>query len=358
MSALSESVKSESSVGTAMQIIKRNTQRTRRALLEEGISKLNNLIALEEVKTQIHEFVCNYMVREQAEIYGLISLQPQSYHMAFLGNPGTGKTETARCLPEILCGLGITETPSFTEVSRTDLVGEYIGKSEARTKEILEEVINYGGVLFIDEFPQLAMCDSSRDFGHVVIKTLVSYLENYRNHFVCIVAGYPKEMEQAINSDPGLQSRFSIFLNFPDYSTEELITIFKLFSTRNSHFIEQIDASVKFGDLFMVNSKKNKLIHEMLTEEIQRLSKIYTDFGNGRAMRKLYEIAERVQAVRIWEEHMLYGQAVNREEFIMNFIMFTEEDLRIALNKLEQELKMVKESSKDFVVKGFSNYSA
>jgi len=345
MNSSEGTVQSGPSPGNALVAVKRNDQRKRHAVLEEGMAKLNNLIALESVKTQVHQFVCSYMVKSQAEAFGLIHPESKSYHMAFFGNPGSGKTETARCFPQILYGLGIIETVSFTEVNRSDLVGEYIGKSEAKTKEVLEEAINQGGVLFIDEFHQLAASDSPRDFGKSVINTLVSYLENYRNYFVCIVAGYPKEMEQAINSDPGLQSRFPIFLNFPDYTTSELISIFKLFSTRNSHFVEQIDAAVKFGELFIVDSKKNELINTLLGEEIKRLSKTYPGFGNGRAMRKLYEIAERVQAVRIFQDHIQRGHTVNKERFMMDYIMFTEDDLRLSITQLEQELKAVSEST-------------
>lgn len=328
----------------------------RNAKLREGMKKVEDLVGLDCVKNQIYEFICSHSVRTKAEAFGLISSDSsRSYHMAFIGNPGSGKTETARCFPDILFGLGIIESTKFFEVNRSSLVGRYIGETENITREILQEAINYGGVLFIDEFHQLIVDDSPRDYGKNVINTLVSYLENYRNKFVCVAAGYPKEMEQAINSDPGLKSRFSIFLNFPDYTTDELISIFKMFSTRNSRFIEQIDAAGKFGDLFIVDSKVSESMYSLLTEEIKRLNKIYPAFGNGRAMRKLYEIAERVQAVRIFENHMKNGEKINQDEFIMDFIMFTEDDLQKAFSKLEEELKAVSEAAKSNPI-GFHNH--
>ncbi len=311
----------------------------RRQIFHRGMARLQSLVALENVKKQIYELVCRLTVEKQANDLGIRKPDSPSYHMVFMGNPGVGKTETARCIPEIFFGIGITNSLGFIEVNRGDLVGEYIGHTEKKTQEVVEKAISCGGVLFVDEFHQLGADDSSRDYGKKSIGVLVSSLENYRDRFVCIAAGYPKEMKETILSDPGLLSRFSIFIDFPDYTTEEMLQIFEFYCKKNNHFVDELE-----------NCAAGQSKRDFIKQGIDALVNEFKEIGNGRAIRKLFEKAEQMQAVRLYQKYFPNGiSCTSKEDFLYDYAVLNVEDIRLALSELHSELLQIQEATEQTV---------
>jgi len=147
--------------------------------------------------------------------------------MVFRGNPGTGKTIVARLIGKIFAELGILKKDIFIETGREGLVAEYVGQTAIKTKKKCKDAM--GGILFIDEAYTLGMCEHENDFGHECIATLIKYMENKRKDFVCIMAGYADQMDVMIKRNPGLKDRVQFYIDFPDYTVDELLQIFKQF---------------------------------------------------------------------------------------------------------------------------------
>lgn len=185
------------------------------------LKRLNDLTGLDNIKSYVSRLIKQVKVDKKLAEQGFLQNEA-SYHMVFSGNPGTGKTTIAELLAELYYHLDILPEPHVTVVDRSDLVGAYIGQTERNTKKIIEQSI--GGVLFIDEAYQLSQ-GTENDYGKQSIETLITYLENYRNKFIVIFAGYTNEMEKFLDSNPGLRSRIPKKMFFPDYSTEEVVTI-------------------------------------------------------------------------------------------------------------------------------------
>ncbi|HDR8301315.1 TPA: right-handed parallel beta-helix repeat-containing protein [Bacillus cereus] len=186
--------------------------------------ELNRFVGMASVKEQIEQLINYVEISRYRKAAGLDSgdeIKPK--HTVFYGNPETGKTTIARLLGKVYKALGLLEKGHIVEVKREDLVGSYIGHSEEKTKGYIEEAM--GGVLFIDEAYSLSVEDSGRDFGNQVIDVLLAALENHRGEFLCVVAGYEKEMERFIASNPGLKSRFVSYMKFEDYTPDELMEI-------------------------------------------------------------------------------------------------------------------------------------
>jgi len=188
------------------------------------MTELDRFVGMNSIKEQMKQLINLVEITRYRKEAGLDSggdIKPK--HTVFYGNPGTGKTTIARLLGKVYKSLGLLEKGHVVEVKREDLVGAYIGHSEEKTKQRIDEAM--GGVLFIDEAYSLSIEDGARDFGRQVIEVLLAALENHRGEFLCIVAGYEKEMERFIASNPGLKSRFVSYMKFEDYTPDELMEI-------------------------------------------------------------------------------------------------------------------------------------
>ncbi len=212
-----------------------------RAYDTAGIQQLLNqldeeLIGLKPVKARIREIAALLVVnraREQMEL----QTTPPSLHMSFTGHPGTGKTTVAERMSKILHGLGYVRKGHVVTATRDDLVGQYIGHTAPKTKDILKKAM--GGVLFIDEAYYLYRPDNERDYGAEAIEILLQVMENNRSDLVVIFAGYKERMDVFYQSNPGLSSRVTNHIDFPDYSDEELLAIAKLILARENYRFSQ-----------------------------------------------------------------------------------------------------------------------
>lgn len=214
-----------------LEVLMSNQKQDKDSKMQELLTQLDSLIGLTETKKYVHELL------KEAEFdrltmneEGSLSGDSPSYHMIFSGDPGTGKTTVAKIIAQLFYYLDIIPTSNVKVVDRSDLVGEYVGQTEKKTKEVLEQSL--GGVLFIDEAYQLAS-NSNSDFGRQAIETLLTYLEDHRDKFIVILAGYTKQMEDFLNVNPGLPSRIPHRIVFPSYSPEEVATIVENNITNN-----------------------------------------------------------------------------------------------------------------------------
>lgn len=252
--------------------------------LSDAMEKLNQLIGLNDVKTQINSICKTVMFeRQRAEILNKSNMvnhtvmkNQSSYHFVFLGNPGTGKTTVARLLGEIFHAIGVLEKGQLIETDRSGLVGEYIGATAQKTQAVIKEAM--GGVLFIDEAYSLySPGGSSQDFGMEAIDTLVKAIEDHRDKFIVILAGYKNEMKELMKANPGLESRFTRFVEFPDYSEEELL---------------QIAEKIAGENLYTISDEGKKAFITTI-----RKSMVDDRFGNARTVRNIVTSAFEHKAV-------------------------------------------------------------
>lgn len=243
-------------------------------------TQLNDLIGLESVKKEIATFYNYLSLQKKREEQGLPS-PATSYHCVFTGNPGTGKTTVARIMAGIYKNLGILKSGHLVEVDRSKLVAEYVGQTAVKTNKVIDEALD--GVLFIDEAYTLSKGDEN-DFGREAIDTLLKRMEDDRSRLVVIVAGYTEEMQTFINSNPGLQSRFNRYINFPDYTTNEMIQIFKKLANKYHY---TIDFSMKTALASYIDAayRQNR-----------------GHFGNARFVRNLFEKCLENQANRVAQQ--------------------------------------------------------
>lgn len=194
--------------------------------IQEVLDKLDReLIGLKPVKTRIRETAALLLVDRVRNKLNLSSISP-TLHMSFTGNPGTGKTTVALRMAEILHRLGYVREGHLVSVTRDDLVGQYIGHTAPKTKEVIKKAM--GGVLFIDEAYYLYKPENERDYGQESIEILLQVMENNRDDLVVILAGYKDRMDKFFHSNPGMRSRIAHHIDFPDYSADELLIIAKL----------------------------------------------------------------------------------------------------------------------------------
>ncbi len=243
--------------------------------IEELLAELDELVGLEQVKADVRRLTSLLRVQQIREERGLPTLET-SHHLVFTGNPGTGKTTVARLLSQILRALGIVSKGHLVETDRSHLVAGYVGQTAVKTRQVLESAL--GGTLLIDEAYALAR-GGENDFGLEAIDTIVKYMEDHRDDLSVIAAGYPEEMTNLIDANPGLKSRFTRTVHFPDYTTEELVAIFESMSARISYHLDEAGAL-----------KLAEVIH---AEPRDR------GFGNARFVRNVFEAAIGRQAERL-----------------------------------------------------------
>lgn len=247
----------------------------------EWRKELDRMIGLDNVKELVYEI---YALLQIMQYRSEASLQAQAhvYHMIFKGNPGTGKTTVARLLAKLFQSMGLLAKGHLVEVERADLVGEYIGHTAQKTRELVKKSL--GGVLFVDEAYSLAR-GGEKDFGKEAIDTLVKAMEDNKNQFILILAGYTVEIETFLLTNPGLPSRFPIQIEFPDYSVDQLVQI-----------AESMTKDREYTLLPQTVFKLKQLISQEKSDAVY-------DFSNARFVRNVLERAIRYQAVRLLSQY-------------------------------------------------------
>ena len=193
--------------------------------------ELNELIGLEQVKKEVNELASFVKIQQQRKEQGL-KVPKLSYHLVFTGSPGTGKTTVARIVARIYRNLGLLERGHLVETDRSGLIGQYVGQTAPRVNAMCDSALN--GVLFIDEAYALTQA-GEQDYGQEAVATLLKRMEDDRDRLVVIVAGYTDEMKKFIDTNPGLKSRFTRYINFPDYTADELYRIFRMYMKKNQY---------------------------------------------------------------------------------------------------------------------------
>lgn len=247
--------------------------------LKKSLSGLNQMVGLERLKSEVESLIALSKVQSSRADHGLPVNAP-TFHLVFSGNPGTGKTTVARIIGEIYKALGLLKAGHCLEVSRADLVGEYVGHTAPKVTAVVEKALD--GVLFIDEAYTLsAYNQTGPDFGAEAIDTLLKLMEDNRHRLVVIVAGYPDLMKEFIRSNPGLESRFKTTLHFDDYSIDDLLQIYLGMCASYQLVVEPASRDAA------KNGCRNL---RMLREE---------RFANGRDVRNFFEKSLEKQALRI-----------------------------------------------------------
>ena len=261
------------------QVEKKDSVIVNEPLAGDPYKELDDLIGLESVKKEVRSLANFVKLQKQREAKGLKTAKV-SYHLVFYGSPGTGKTTVARIIGRIYKDLGVLKKGHTVETDRSGLVAKYLGQTALKTDTVVQQAIH--GVLFIDEAYALVPEDGNgQDYGQEAISTLLKRMEDYRDSLVVIIAGYRNEMQRFIDSNPGLQSRFNRYIDFPDYTGAELTDIFKMYMKNNQYTLapdaenylrEQLDYAVAHKD---------------------------RNFGNARFARNVFEKSIQQQANRL-----------------------------------------------------------
>jgi probable Rubsico expression protein CbbX len=248
------------------------------------------LVGLAPVKSRIREIAALLLIDKLRKNLDITSASP-GLHMSFTGSPGTGKTTVGLKMADILYQLGYIEKGHLLTVTRDDLVGQYIGHTAPKTKEVLKKAM--GGVLFIDEAYYLYKPDNERDYGSEAIEILLQVMENQRDELVVILAGYKEPMDRFYESNPGLSSRITNHIDFPDYSVDELLKIAQLMLEEQQYQLTP-DAEIALGEY--IKRRKEKPL-----------------FANARSVKNALDRARMRQANRIFESR---GQVLTKKELV------------------------------------------
>jgi probable Rubsico expression protein CbbX len=277
--------------------------------VEEVLDKLDQeLVGLKPVKTRVREIAALLLVDRVRRQLDLSSETP-TLHMNFTGNPGTGKTTVALRMAEILHRLGYVRQGHLVAVTRDDLVGQYIGHTAPKTKEVIKRAM--GGVLFIDEAYYLYRPENERDYGQESIEILLQVMENNRDDLVVILAGYKDKMDKFFQSNPGMRSRIAHHLDFPDYGPGELLAIAKLMLAQLNYrfseageqaFIQYIDLRMRLPHFANARSMRNALDRARL----RQANRLFTHGDRRVTKKELLTIeAEDILASRVFKEGRL-----------------------------------------------------
>ena len=248
------------------------------------------LVGLVPVKSRIREIAALLLIDKLRKNLGIAAGNP-GLHMSFTGSPGTGKTTVGLKMADILYQLGYIKKGHLLTVTRDDLVGQYIGHTAPKTKEVLKKAM--GGVLFIDEAYYLYKPDNERDYGSEAIEILLQVMENQRDELVVILAGYKEPMDKFYESNPGLSSRIANHIDFPDYTTEELLRIAKLMLEDQQY---QLTPNAEIA------------LNQYLEKRRQRPL-----FANARSLKNALDRARMRQANRIFDSR---GQILTKKELV------------------------------------------
>ena len=248
------------------------------------------LVGLAPVKSRIREIAALLLIDKLRRNLGISSAHP-GLHMSFTGSPGTGKTTVGLKMSDILYKLGYIKKGHLLTVTRDDLVGQYIGHTAPKTKEVLKKAM--GGVLFIDEAYYLYKPDNDRDYGSEAIEILLQVMENQRDELVVILAGYKEPMDKFYESNPGLSSRIANHIDFPDYTTEELLRIAKMMLEEQQY---QLTPDAEIALTQYIQKRKEKPL-----------------FANARSIKNALDRARMRQANRIFDSR---GQVLTKKELV------------------------------------------
>ena len=261
------------------QVEKKDSVIVNEPLEGDPYQELDELIGLGSVKQEVRSLANFVKLQKQREAQGLKTAKV-SYHLVFYGSPGTGKTTVARIVGRIYKDLGVLKKGHTVETDRAGLCGEYVGKTGPKTDTVISKALD--GVLFIDEaYSLVPEGGAGNDYGQEAISTILKRMEDYRDRLVVIVAGYKDEMQRFIDSNPGLQSRFNRYIDFPDYSGTELVDIFKMYMKKNQYTLAP-DAEEYLKEQF-----------EYVVAHKDR------NFGNARFARNVFEKSIQQQANRL-----------------------------------------------------------
>ena len=248
------------------------------------------LVGLAPVKARIREIAALLLIDKLRKNLGISSANP-GLHMSFTGSPGTGKTTVGLKMADILYQLGYIKKGHLLTVTRDDLVGQYIGHTAPKTKEVLKKAM--GGVLFIDEAYYLYKPDNERDYGQEAIEILLQVMENQRDELVVVLAGYKEPMDKFFESNPGLSSRIANHIDFPDYTVEELLKISKIMLDEQQY---QLTPEAEIALSQYIQLRKEKPL-----------------FANARSIKNALDRARMRQANRIFDSR---GQVLTKKELV------------------------------------------
>jgi len=265
-------------------------------------AQLDGLVGLPNAKKELHNLINFIKIQSLRVDHGLTSF-PITYHLVFSGNPGTGKTTVARIIGQIYKHLGVLSSGHFVETDRAGLVAGYVGQTALKVQEVVKKAT--GGVLFIDEAYSL-INDKQDAFGKEAIDSLLKAMEDLRDDLVIIVAGYTERMEEFLQANPGFKSRFNHFVQFDNFSTDELYEIFAMLCKNNDY---------RYGDTFAQHMKAQ--LNQIPVESIP-------NFSNGRYIRNVFEKLVTIQSNRLIQQH-----TITRDELME----FTDSDMLLAISE-------------------------